>query len=359
MQIKNKHLSNVVHFIHHYFGWRNWSVFVYNSIFENTFVFFYIALRRELYSLQFTVDFFLFLLFSAFCTTYGYLINDFSDRELDKLHGKDNTFKDDSTRKAGVIVCAFLLLSIVAGLRFMRNPLFGPIWFCWIGIATAYSIKPFRLKEQGKVGLFFVVIAQRALPTLLIFLALQYDTWMDIILLTTYVFFRGLSSDLAHQLEDYQKDLGTATDTYAVQAGLQKAQKIFRFSLEMEKALLVLCLFLMYVKLSHLQIDRISLLLPLLLGYLILYGMNWVKILSQHGNIDMNPFIPGRKDIFQFIHHAFPSVVVSFYLLLILVFKGWPFIIILCFFIVFRKIYSLALIRNSFPVRAILSRKWR
>ncbi|MCP4373554.1 MAG: hypothetical protein GY797_36440, partial [Deltaproteobacteria bacterium] len=162
-----------------------------------------------------------------------------------------------------------------------------------------------------------------------------------------------------HQLEDFRKDRETQTETYAVQAGQQKAQKVFRVSLEIEKALLVVCLVLMYLELPELELYGISLLLPALLGCLLLYGINWWKIVSQRGNIDVNPFIPGRKDIFQFIHHAFPSVILPFYLLLLLVFKGWAFVIIIAFFIVFRKLYSLELIRNSFPVRMILSLKRR
>lgn len=353
MQIKNKYISNIIYFINHYFGWRNWSVLVYNSLIENVFVLFYIALCQELYSIRFTVDFIIFLLFSSFCTTYGYLINDLADKDLDKLHGKENTFQDDSRTKATFIVLLFLILSIILGVRFIKNPLFLPLWLCWGFIATFYSLKPIRLKERGKSGLIFVVLAQRLLPTLIIFTAFKHYVLVDVIVFTAYIFFRGLSSDLNHQLEDFHKDLVTRTDTYAVRAGLQKAQKIFRFSLEIEKGLLILCLFIMYLQLPNLEIYGISLLLPVLIVYLFLYGFNWLQIKSQSGDIDVNPFVSGRKDIFQFIHHAFPSVVLPFYLLLLLFFEKWLFIFLLLFFIILRKMYSLELIRNSFPVRII------
>ena len=328
-------------------------VLVYNSVIENIFLIFYIALRDQLFSLGFIIDFFFFLLFSMFSTTYGYLINDLADKELDILHGKNNTFKDDSRIKASLIVLLFLALSIIFGLRFIKTPLFLSLWLGWGFIATSYSLKPIRLKERGKGGLIFVVLAQRVLPTLIIFAAFKHYAWADVIVFTAYIFFRGLSSDLNHQLEDYHKDSVTKTDTYSVQAGLQKAQKILRFSLEMEKGLLIFCLLIMYLELPHLQICGISLILPVLLIYLFLYGLNWVEIRSQGVDIDPNPFVLGRKDIFQFIHHAFPSIFLPFYLLLLLVYGRWLFIPIAVLFVIFRKMYCLELIRNSFPLRII------
>lgn len=343
----------MLHFIEKYFGWRNWSVLVYNSVIENMFLVFYIALSDQLYSLTFIADFFIFLLFSSFCTTYGYLVNDLADKELDILHGKENTFKGDSNLKAVCIVFSFLLLSILTGLHFINNPLFLPLWLSWFLIATAYSIKPIRLKERGKVGLIFVVIAQRILPALLIFSAFRHYNWVDMVVFATYILFRGLSSELNHQLEDYHKDSATNTDTYAVQAGLKKGQKIFRLSLESEKFLLFICLLLIYNKLSHIEFKGLSLILPILVLYFFLYGLSWIKIMRQGIDIDINPFSPGRKDIFQFIHHTFPSVVLAFYLLLLLAYKKWLFIPIVFLFVILRKLYSLELIRNSFPVRVI------
>ncbi|MBA7519512.1 hypothetical protein ES705_11591 [subsurface metagenome] len=353
MQIKNRYISNLIYFTNHYFGWRNWSVLVYNSVIENMFVLFYIALRQQLYSIQFVLHFFIFLLFSSFCTTYGYLINDLGDIELDKLHGKDNTFKDDSKVKSFLIVLIFLMLSIISSLPFTGNPFFLTLFISWLCIATAYSVKPFRLKERGKVGLIFVVMAQRVLPALLIFSAFKHYEWIDVLVFTFYIFFRGLSSDLNHQLEDYQKDAGTETDTYAVKAGFKKAHKIFRLSLEIEKGLFIICLLIIFFKLKNLQLFGIPLILPVLLVYLLFYVLTWMKIIKHGVKISPNPFTSGRNDIFQFIYHPFPTIILPFYILFLLLFKNWIFIILLIFFIICRKMYSLELIRNSFPVKAI------
>ncbi len=351
MPMQNSTIERIVCFINHYFGWRNWSVLHYNSVTENVFLIFYIALRDHLYSVSFIEDFFIFIIFSMFSTTYGYLINDFADRELDALHGKDNTFKNDSAWKAGIIVAVFLVLSLIAGMKFLENRLFLPLWICWFFTATFYSLRPIRLKERGWIGLLFVVIAQRVLPTLLIFAAFKHLEAVDMLVFTSYIFARGLSSDLNHQLEDYQKDNMTGTETYAKKTGLTRAENAFRFTLEAEKIFLIPCLIIAHVRLSHLQLYGIPLLLPLLIGYLILYGQSLKQLSSKNGPIDVNPFIPGRKDIFQFIHHTFPSVLLPLYFLLILIFNDLIFSIPLIMFIAYRKIYSMDLIRNSYLLK--------
>jgi 4-hydroxybenzoate polyprenyltransferase len=354
MQKTTKFISNLSLVINQYLGWRNWAVLVYNSIIENTFILFYIALRQEVYSIRLTVDCLIFLLFSCFCTSYGYLINDLGDKELDKLHAKDNTFKDDSVTKASLIILFFLLLSVILSLRFIKNPLFFPFWLCWLGFSTAYSIRPFRLKERRKVGLIVVVIAQRVLPLLVLYTAFNHYIWVDWIVFTVYVFFRGLSSDLNHQLEDYHHDFMTETSTYAVDAGLQRAQKLFRASLESEKVLLFLCLLLIYHELPRIEYYGMSLVLPILVLYLFLYVLSWIKIKSRDLKISVNPFLPGRRDVFQFIHHGFPSVALPLYLILLLLLQHWSFVPILLAFIFLKRMYSLKYLKDSYPVKLLM-----
>ena len=349
---------NIVRFINKYLGWRNWSVLTYNSAIENVFPIFYIALYDRLYSWQFVIDFFAFFLFSLFSTTYGYLVNDLSDRDLDRSHGKDNTFEGDSSLKAALIVISTLIVSLAFASNFWGKQGFFPLWLGWFLITTFYSLRPIRLKERGKVGLAFVVVAQRVLPTLIAFAAFGYWDTITVFIFTLYMCFRGLSSDLNHQLEDYARDAGTGTLTYTVKTGLERTRQIFRFSLEAEKGLLLICLIIMYLALQGLQISGIPVLLPLPLSYLLLYLLNWFQIRKQGANSDVNPFRANRKDIFQFIHHAFPSVLVPIYLLLVLSFQSWIFLSLLAFLAGYRGLYSLELIANSYPMQVIRKMKF-
>lgn len=339
------HQTAIIRFIRHYFGWRNWSVFVYNTLIENVFVLFYVALRHQLYSLRFVADFFIFVFFSALCTSYGYLLNDLSDKELDRVHGKSNTFSEDTFGKALLIVLFFLFLCIVFGIPFMMNRLFLPIWLGWLFLTTAYSARPFRLKEKGKLGLICVVLAQRVLPVCWMYTAFSYYVWSDWIVFTTYILFRGLSSDLNHQLEDYHKDMSTKTYTYAVEAGLRKAEKIFRFSLESENVLLGISLLIIYLRLPQFRFHGVSLILPVLLVHALSYGIAWRKMRFGGSNIDINPFKAGRKDIFQFMHHAFPSVLLPLYFLAVLACHSWVFLIPMLFLLFYRGFFSMGIAR--------------
>ncbi len=94
-------------FIRHYLGWRNWAVLRFNSVLENIYVLFYIALNDRLTAPMFLANGAVFILLSIFSTTYGYLVNDWADKELDARHGKDNTFRHDSAAKAGLITGFF------------------------------------------------------------------------------------------------------------------------------------------------------------------------------------------------------------------------------------------------------------
>jgi 4-hydroxybenzoate polyprenyltransferase len=346
-----------INFINKYLGWRNWSVLTYNSAIENVFPIFYIALHDRLFSWRFVGDFLLFFLFSMFSTTYGYLVNDLSDRDLDRSHKKANTFEDDSSSKAALIVIFFLMLSLVFARNFWGRQGFFPLWLGWFLITTFYSLRPIRLKEKGKVGLAFVVVAQRVLPTLIAFAAFEHWDTITVLVFTLYMLFRGLSSDLNHQLEDYKRDASTGTLTYAVETGLQKTGRTFRFSLEAEKGLLLICLFIMYLMLPRVQAYGFSLLLPPLLLYLLLYGLNWLQLIKHGNNIDVNPFSYGKKDVFQFIHHAFPSVLLPVYLLLVLSYQNWIFLSLLIFLIGYRRLYSFKLIKNSYPIQIIRKMK--
>lgn len=335
-----------------YLGWRNWAVFTYNSIFENLFVIFYIGLRTQNFSDDFLIDIVIFLLFSIFSTTYGYLINDYADMELDRAHGKPNTFEKDSKVKAFFVSIIFLLISIVCGMHFSANLNFALIWLFWIAISTFYSMPPIRLKERGKAGLLLVVVAQRLLPILLVFTAFNFTEGWEIVLLATYVFFRGASSDINHQLEDYENDIATGTATYTVKKGKSKVEKILRFSLESEKILLVGILILAAKTLIALPVLLYIFLLLSFTLYLLMYFSSIVMLLKKEVN-DVNPFKPSGSSVFQFLHHSYPTVIFTITLNIVLIYYNWHFFLIFVTIGALRGLFSISMIKNSFIFKTI------
>ncbi len=338
-------------FIKKYFGWRNWAVLVYNSIFENVFILFYILLREQKTGTEQLVQVLVFLLFSMFSTTYGYLINDYADMELDRAHGKANTFSEDSKGRALVVTMLFLLLSVVSGWYFSDHMDFLALWFIWIFIGSFYSLPPLRFKERGKPGLLLVVLAQRLLPILLVFTAFGFERTGEIILLAAYVFFRGLSSDVNHQVEDYENDLKTGTGTFAVSTGLGLAQKVLRFSLEMEKILLAVILAMFLYVFAGFDLLPLMLLVTAVLLY---YGA-WVYsiflFLKNPGEI-VNPF-KGRGNVFQLLHHSYPSVILSLVFSLIVSYFNPAFLILFVLMALIRRLFSIQLIKSTFIYRTL------
>jgi len=337
-------------FIKKYFGWRDWAVLVYNSIFENLFVLLYILVREQKWTTQDLTATIVFLLFSMFSTTYGYLINDYADMELDRRHGKSNTFENDSRGRALWITMLFLFLSVATGWYFSDRMTFLELWLAWIFISTFYSLPPLRFKERGKPGLLLVVLAQRLLPVLLVFTAFDFHRTGEMVLLAVYVFFRGISSDVNHQVEDYENDIKTGTSTFAVSSGRRVARGMLRFSLEMEKVLLLIVL--LYITHALAWMDFLPLLCWLLtvllyVGMLLFgYKQQWVD------QKDPNPFShPGT--VFQFLHHSYPSVILSLVLSLILVYFEPVFILLFIFLLWVRRVFSLEMIKKSFVYNVI------
>ncbi len=338
-------------FVKKYFGWRDWAVLVYNSIFENVFILFYILLRDQQMGTEQLARVLLFLLFSMFSTTYGYLINDYADMELDRAHGKSNTFSGDSKGRALMVTMLFLILSVITGWFFSDHTDFLALWFVWIFIGSFYSLPPLRFKERGKAGLLLVVLAQRLLPILLVFTAFGFERTGEIILLAAYVFFRGLSSDVNHQVEDYENDRKTRTETFAVSTGLALARKVLRFSLEMEKILLAVILALFIYVFADFDLLPLMLLVATVLLY---YGAWFYSLLIsiKSPGVDVNPF-KGRGDVFQLLHHSYPSVILSLVFCLIVSYFNPEFLILFILLALVRRLFSWQLIKSTFIYRTL------
>jgi len=337
------------------FGWRNWAVLNYNSFIENIFVVFYIALRKPDFSDTFILDILIFFLFSVFSTTYGYLINDYSDIELDQRQGKENTFQDMTQLKALGSVIFILSLSILSGLYFSGHFWFSMLWLFWLAISSFYSLPPVRLKEKGAIGLIFVILAQRALPILLVFTALGFEYINEIIVLSVFVFFRGASSDINHQLDDITKDAETGTNTFAVIVGKRRVEQLLNISLEIEKALLALILVGFTCQLFNVTILGNIIIVLLLIFYWVMYVYSIILQLRSGNKISKNPFRAGQKSVFQFLHHSFPTVILALGLCLAVCFLNWKFIILLVLIAAVHKLFSSHVLISNFLGRLIKS----
>ncbi len=338
-------------FISKYLGWRNWAVLYYNSIFENIFVFFYIAFSKENFTSHFFISIIFFLLLSVLSTTYGYLINDYADRELDKAHGKANTFENDSNAKALGITVGFLGLALFSAFPFWSNPWFWIVWLGWLLITSLYSLPPIRLKERGRIGLAFVILAQRVLPVLLVFVSFRFYDLPDVLLIIVYILLRGATSDMNHQLEDYENDVSTNTRTSAVEIGKERYQKLFINTLKLERLALFLLLLTMALQFKNVLFREWPVFwLPLLFFIVLWLASVWQTKGDKTGQWELakiNPYHPD-KNIYQIIHLVFPNLFLSGFLLFFLLLRNPLYAFFGLFFIVIYRLYDINTLKNSF-----------
>lgn len=341
----NKKMAKVLHYI----SWRDWSIINFNSCVENIFIFFYIALVQQEYGWNFITNFFLFYLFSSFSMSYGYLINDLSDMELDRLHAKQNVFENDSKLKAIIVVSFFFLLTNLLAYPFFGKKHFLILWGLWVFVATFYSLKPFRFKEKGAKGLFIVVTAQRVLPTLLIFSAFDFPINLYTSPIIIYIANRGFISDVRHQIKDLSNDLSTKTKTFAVEIGIEKAKKIFSFLLYLDLFLFSVFMSVFFTKLPWLEIGglKINFFSLLFIAYVMVLFFHFIQVFNRKNKTNYDPHY--ETGYLNLLHIAIPSIYLPLWILIFLCFKFFGNILILTFFIILiTKMFSKENVKSIF-----------
>jgi hypothetical protein len=199
----------------------------------------WIALSALFVDANATLDQSVALILAVLCRIqFSILANDLSDKETDLAAGKSRWIHN-LPPAAGWLIAAALLASglsavLLWGGSIGTTLIYAASAFC----AFAYSQRPFRFKERGKLGLLVYALSSvliyvavpctwfGASPRLLLFMtaAVGSDKWIQIHF---------------HQVVDYSADLKTGASTYAVQAGLDRA----RTSLKTASLIASVCLF--------------------------------------------------------------------------------------------------------------------
>ena len=343
-------------------AWRSWGLIRYNSVWQNISALFYVGLARQRFGLDYVRDVVVFLIFSLLGTAYGYLINDLADVELDRRAGKRNVFHETDRARATLIVILFLAAMVVAGLPFVRQPGFLPLWVLWFLAASLYSLPPVRLKEKGLLGLVATIAAQQPLPAAMGFAALgflgNWGSWVFI----AYITLRGICSDVGHQMRDLERDEAAGASTFAVRLGRTDTARVYGASLELELLLLggVLAVLIVEVPPLYLGEWAVAPSWPLVILYLALLpftlGRAWVRLnRGEHVDpYDESPEGPPR-DLLHLVHHPLSTVVLPLCLATWLTTRYWVNGIFVVGLILLHRLYVPERWTSSWPLQKVLA----
>jgi 4-hydroxybenzoate polyprenyltransferase len=166
--------------------------------------------------------------FTILFMAFGYGVNDFADRSVDKVAGKTHLIALWSTARAATWLVALPVAGALILYPFRHDP--GVVLSAGVSclVAAAYSLPPLRFKERGVAGLVVPACAQRSLP-LLVGMALlgqltNPTAWLAVLVFTLV----GLRWILLHQTIDLANDEHTGVRTFARDHGLKWTRSILK-----------------------------------------------------------------------------------------------------------------------------------
>lgn len=155
-------------------------------------------------------------LFYSFFLSFGYIINDYADIEVDKITGKKKVIHQFSRTAALFFVILTATLGFGTILIFKRNIMVFIILLVVYFFGMSYSAKPFRFKEKGIMGLIVSSSAQRCFPLFLVFVIQDVPQLWRLILWIILSFIVGLRYILVHQYVDMENDSKSGVETFAL-----------------------------------------------------------------------------------------------------------------------------------------------
>jgi len=156
----------------------------------------------------------------GFYFMYGFLINDFFDMSCDVQAGKQRTIQQLPRDKFIRIICAVVFISALH-LIYLGNPLYIAIYVISYILATLYSGGPIRFKNRALSGIIVNGLIEKMLPVLAIFVYFNHFG-MDTFVFLATSFFIGIVDIVVHQIYDYESDMKSNINTFAVNIGIDK-----------------------------------------------------------------------------------------------------------------------------------------
>lgn len=190
-------------------------------------------------------DLLLFVLL-AFLAVFGHFINDYSDYESDKEVGKTNVFNMLPVRYGGKLIVVLGGLSI--SLSIVLSPWIIGLVVLQMVCNMSYSFRPLRIKERGILALLLTGLYERMLPLIIIIVhivPINHLSEMQLIFSFVYLLWSYLwecRNFLNGQLEDYENDKKTGTNSIVIDLGKNKVWCLWQYIFRVELVLYIIWL---------------------------------------------------------------------------------------------------------------------
>jgi 4-hydroxybenzoate polyprenyltransferase len=204
--------------------------------------------------LSWLTTFALFVLACIGIAGFGHLVNDYFDRETDRLSSAPNLVANQT---AGSLMAKFVGVLALAWLPWLWLPtdsvILSLLVFEFV-LFVLYSMPVVRLKERGLLGpvtdsLYSYTVSTSVATLVFAKLAdFRIPIWFSL-LIASWSFLLGLRQIVAHQIQDATRDERTGLQTFVTIHGLRQTLFLldwFVFPGELTLFLIILCVFASY-----------------------------------------------------------------------------------------------------------------
>lgn len=191
-------------------------------------------------------------------SSFGYMLNDYFDKTVDRVSEKENTMSLLTNWQQILVLIIALFIGFIAFIPFYQHKFAVVLLFLSYLTSILYSAPPFRLKERGIWGVIYVSLAQRVFPILIVFAILEHFR-LDTFLFAILSFLVGLRWILVHQIFDYAMDKQANVETFVVSRAPIRIYNVMLFFFAIEIIFTVALVGIMYT--------AVPLILPLLISY--------------------------------------------------------------------------------------------
>ena len=173
------------------------------------------------------------LVFAVSFLAYGYVLNDYSDIEVDRKAGKEKIIANLPRSKAKIVITVIALIGLLSLAPYYSQPFVMVNVLGAYILATSYSLPPFRFKEKGIWGVVVASTAQRISPLLVGMSMLGLYDLVSVLWLL-FNFGVGIRYILIHQYRDMENDVRSGVNTFAIQHSVITLHRLIMVSLSIE-----------------------------------------------------------------------------------------------------------------------------